>query len=86
MKIQAIPNRPWKKVGNDLSTANHTNSLIITGCSIDFWEPTDFLDLELLRIEKQNIWAEMEYQTVQFNIMDFSVITTGLYNLPKKRN
>lgn len=51
MKIQAIPNRPWKKkVGNNLSTANYTNSLIITEFSVDFWELTDFL--ELLWIKK----------------------------------
>lgn len=81
MKIQAIPKRPWKKVGNDLSTANHTNSLI-TGCSVDFWDLTGFLDLELLQIKKQIIWAEMEYQTVQFKIIDLSVFTVGLYNLP----
>lgn len=61
MKIQTIPNRAWKKVGNDLSTANHANSLITTGCSADFWELTDFLDLELLWIKKLDIWAEMEY-------------------------
>lgn len=44
MKIQAIPNRPRKKIGNNLSTANYTNSLIITGFSVDFWELTDFLE------------------------------------------
>lgn len=44
MKIQAIPNRPQKKIGNNLSTANYTNSLIITGFSVDFWELTDFLE------------------------------------------
>lgn len=59
-EIQAIPNRPWKKRGNDLSTANLTTSLIITDWSVDFWELTDFLDLELLQIKKKKYLGRNE--------------------------
>jgi len=82
MKIQAIPSRPWKKVESNRSTVNHTNGLISTGCSLDFWEMTDFSDMELLQIKKQNTWAEMEYQTVQYEIMHLRLFAGSLSILP----
>lgn len=42
--ISHSPQTSEKKIGNNLSTANYANNLIITGFSVDFWELTDFLE------------------------------------------